>query len=67
MSSIERKWHQDRAVQVKTMLGAAGIPLMHNTTHIAAQWPRSDPGLKLLRSGATTAIPLFDGETDDQP
>lgn len=34
MSSVERKWHQDRAAQVKTMLGAAGIPLMHNTTHI---------------------------------
>jgi 5-aminolevulinate synthase len=33
-SSFERARHQDRAATVKAVLGAAGLPVMANTTHI---------------------------------
>src|SRR5262247_2466551 len=33
-SSFERERHQDRAARVKSVLGAAGIPVMPNDTHI---------------------------------
>jgi 5-aminolevulinate synthase len=33
-SSFERERHQDRAGRVKAVLGAAGLPLMENDTHI---------------------------------
>src|SRR5262249_10216401 len=33
-SSFERERHQDRAARVKAVLGAAGIPVMPNDTHI---------------------------------
>jgi 5-aminolevulinate synthase len=33
-SSFERTRHQDRAARVKAVLGAAGIPVMPNETHI---------------------------------
>jgi 5-aminolevulinate synthase len=33
-SSFERQRHQDRAARVKAVLGAAGLPVMANDTHI---------------------------------
>jgi 5-aminolevulinate synthase len=33
-SSFERQRHQDRAARVKAVLGAAGLPVMPNDTHI---------------------------------
>jgi 5-aminolevulinate synthase len=33
-SSFERERHQDRAARVKAVLGAAGLPVMPNDTHI---------------------------------
>jgi 5-aminolevulinate synthase len=33
-SSFERERHQDRAARVKAVLGAAGLPVMANDTHI---------------------------------
>jgi 5-aminolevulinate synthase len=33
-SSFERERHQDRAARVKSVLGAAGLPVMPNETHI---------------------------------
>src|SRR5258708_2557991 len=33
-SSFERQRHQDRAGRVKAVLGAAGLPVMANDTHI---------------------------------